>query len=63
MEKCAQMTEKLLKWASGHSQLPTIGVSGMLAVKNNLTAAQFGYHRREYEGYLRNIGLTFDPGA
>ena len=29
--------------ASGHSQLPTIGVFGMLRVKNIPTAAQFGY--------------------
>ena len=25
------------------------------------TAAQFGYHRYEFEGYLGNVGLTLSP--
>jgi hypothetical protein len=34
----------------------------MMRVKNIQTAAQFGYHCREYEGYLGNIG-GYDPGS
>ena len=51
------MTENWAKWASEHGQITKIRLSDGCGGKTITTAAQFGYDRHGFEGYLGNIGL------
>ena len=51
------MTENWAKWASEHGQITKIRLSDGCGGKTITTAAQFGYDRHGFEGYLGNVGL------
>jgi hypothetical protein len=52
------MTENWAKWASEHGQITKIRLSDGCGGKTITTAAQFGYDRHGFEGYLGNVGYN-----
>ena len=57
------MAENMGKWPSGHGQLTQISLSDGRGGKTVTAAAQFGYDRHGFEGYLGNVGSISMPST